>query len=151
DSAAPTPTDTSSTCSSLYASSIADGASFTSIVSIDLDHPGPVKTSTIVSRSGAIYASADALYMAVPHTSRDGDVSTVHKFRISDNAGQTKYLASGLVPGRALNQFAMDERDGYLRIATTDGHVPSPDVESSLSVLVEQGKELAVVGSVSHI
>src|SRR6185436_8658673 len=77
--------------------------------------------------------------------------STVHKFRISDNAGQTKYLASGLVTGRALNQFAMDEHDGYLRIATTDGHVPSPDVESSLSVLAEQGKDLAIVGSVSHI
>ena len=29
-----------------------------------------------------------------------------------------------------LNQFAMDEHDGYLRIATTTGHVPDPEVDS---------------------
>lgn len=150
DSAGLTDIESSGSCSSLYRSSITDGAAFTSIVSVDIDHPGPVKASTIVSRSGAIYASADALYMAVAHN-WNGDTSTVHKFRISDIAGQTRYLASGYVPGRALNQFAMDERDGFLRIATTNGHVPSPDVESQLTVLAEDGKDLVEVGAVEHI
>jgi hypothetical protein len=145
-------------CESLYASSINDGAAFTSIVSVDIDHPGPVKTSTIISAPGAIYASADALYMAVPHrwdsyewTDHTESLSTVHKFRISDVAGQTKYLASGLVPGRALNQFAMDERDGKLRIATTDGHAPSPSAVSYMSVLAEDHDDLVTVGRIGGI
>src|SRR5205823_1532900 len=120
DSAGLTADGADGSCSALLASSIADGTAFTSLVSIDLDHPGPVKTATIVSRAGAIYASTDALYMAVPHQWNQADISTIHEFRISDIAGQTKYLASGLVNGRALNQFAMDEQDGALRIATTD-------------------------------
>lgn len=145
-------------CESLYASSINDGSAFTSIVSVDIDHPGPVKTSTIISAPGAIYASADALYMAVPHrwdsyewTDHTESLSTVHKFRISDVAGQTKYLASGLVPGRALNQFAMDEQDGRLRIATTDGHAPSPDAVSYMSILEEDHDDLVTVGRIGNI
>lgn len=138
-------------CGSLYASSMYDGAAYTSIVSVDMVHPGPVKTATIISRSGAIYASADALYMAVPHAWNDGDLSTVHKFRISDIAGQTRYLASGSVPGRALNQFAMDERDGHLRIATTDGRAPSPDAVSHMTVLAEHKDDLVTVGTLGGI
>ena len=33
--------------------------------------------------------------------------------------GTIRVKASGKVPGRVLNQFSMDEKDGYLRIATT--------------------------------
>jgi uncharacterized secreted protein with C-terminal beta-propeller domain len=160
DSAGLTPAGETASCESLYASSINDGAAFTSIVSVDLEHPGPVKTSTIVSAPGAIYASEDALYMAVPHRWQQGNwggwdttdsLSTVHKFRISDIAGQTKYLASGLVNGRALNQFAMDEKDHLLRIATTDGHVPNPDTNSYLTVLEEQGDDLVAIGKIAGI
>ncbi len=150
DSSGLTPTGETASCSSLYASSISDGSAFTTLLSLSLDHPGPMKASTIVSRSGAIYASADALYMAVPHQ-WEGDISTVHKFAIDDNPAHTRYVASGIVTGRALNQFAMDEKDGFLRIATTDGHVPSPDVASYLSVLAEQGDDLVTVGQVGNI
>lgn len=150
DSSGLTQTGQTASCSSLYASSIADGSAFTTIMSISLDHPGPVKASTIISRSGAIYASTDALYMAVPHQ-WSGDISTVHKFRIDDNPAHTRYLASGIVTGRALNQFAMDEQDGFLRIATTDGHLPSPDVSSFLTVLEQDGKYLRTVGEIGHI
>jgi uncharacterized secreted protein with C-terminal beta-propeller domain len=160
DSAGLTPTGDTASCEGLYASSINDGEAFTSIVSVDIDHPGPVKTSTIISAPGAIYASENSLYMAVPHrwenASWDGyasqdSISTVHKFHISEIAGQTRYLASGLVSGRALNQFAMDEKDGFLRIATTDGHVPSPDVVSYMTILDEQGDDLVAVGKVGGI
>jgi uncharacterized secreted protein with C-terminal beta-propeller domain len=50
-----------------------------------------------------------------------------------------------------LNQFAMDQRDGYLRIATTTGHVPDPKVESQVGVFHESGTELTKVGEVAHI
>jgi hypothetical protein len=160
DSSGLTPTGEAASCESLYASSINDGAAFTSIVSVDMMHPGPVKTSTIVSEPGAIYASEDSLYMAVPHRWEQGSwggwdtqdsISTIHKFRISDIAGQTKYLASGLVNGRVLNQFAMDEKDRRLRIATTDGHVPNPDTNSYMTILEERGDDLVAIGKLGGI
>jgi len=150
DSSGLTP-DAGDDCSSLLASSIADGTGFTSLVSIDLDHPGPVKTATVISRAGAIYASDSALYMAVGHEYDQADISTVHKFRISEVAGNTKYEASGLVKGHALNQFAMDEQDGVLRIATTNGHDPDPDAVSYLSTLEQHHDELTKLAELGGI
>ncbi|MEK6862158.1 MAG: beta-propeller domain-containing protein [Nanoarchaeota archaeon] len=39
--------------------------------------------------------------------------------RISINEGNIEYEANGMIPGYLLNQFSMDEHDGYFRIATT--------------------------------
>jgi hypothetical protein len=142
---------TGPSCESLYASSMHDGGAYTSIVSVDMTNPGPVKTATIISRAGAVYASADALYMATAHAWGEEDFSTIHKFRISELAGQTKYLASGSVNGRALNQFAMDEQDGFLRIATTAGHAPNPEAVSYMSVLHEDKDDLVTVGEIGGI
>jgi uncharacterized secreted protein with C-terminal beta-propeller domain len=149
--------DAAPTCSDLYASSIADGTAYTSIVSVDMVDPGPVKAATIISRAGAVYSSSDALYIAVPHpwsyydNGETTDLSTIHKFSVGDTIDTTAYLASGLVDGRALNQFAMDEHDGFLRIATTNGHAPSESAVSYLSVLGQQGADLVVVGQVGGI
>lgn len=43
--------------------------------------------------------------------------TVIHKISIRE--GEIKYEASGEVPGYVLNQFSMDEHDGYFRIATT--------------------------------
>ncbi len=45
--------------------------------------------------------------------------TVIHK--ISVNNGNIEYKAKGEVPGRVLNQFSMDERNGYFRLATTTG------------------------------
>lgn len=141
-----------------------DGRAFTSIVSFDLAHDQtPATTTMIQSRPGAVFASADALYLSVVHQKRGGagwysfhpsvdEVSEVHKFRIGEDATKTRYVGSGIVPGHVLNQFAMDEWSGYLRIATTRGRVPDPKVESVVSVLAEgQGHNLVRVGAIEKI
>ncbi len=43
--------------------------------------------------------------------------TVIHKISIND--GNIEYKASGHVPGQVLNQFSMDEYDGYFRIVTT--------------------------------
>lgn len=154
DSAAPT--DPLAACTSLYESQVNDGAAFMTIASLDLTTSDPVVSSTIVSRSGAVYASGEALYVAVPHTSdvdefEGAAVSCIHKFQIGEAPSATGYIGSGTVVGRPLNQFAMDEQDGFLRIATTNGHVPSPEVESRLTVFEEADNELVAVGEVTGI
>lgn len=49
------------------------------------------------------------------------EATIVHRISISN--GKIEHKAVGEVPGRVLNQFSMDEHQGYFRIATTTGHV----------------------------
>ncbi len=148
-------------CTDFYRETSPDGSGITSVVSLDLQSDDDPVFANVLSRAGAVYASGSSLYMAVPHQ-RDmvdywyheapGDeASTVHQFAIGKAPTDTAYLASGVVPGRVLNQFSMDEYQGVLRIATTNGYVPNPDVESTLSILSRDGHQLQVIGQVEHI
>jgi hypothetical protein len=55
------------------------------------------------------------------------------------------------VKGRVLNQFAMDDHQGFLRVATTTGHVPNPDVHSTISVFENNAGKLQVAGQIDNI
>ena len=48
---------------------------------------------------------------------KETDKSVIHKISIS--SGEIIYKTRGEVPGQPLNQFSMDEYNGYFRIATT--------------------------------
>ncbi len=151
--------------SDVFQTARAEGKAFTTLVSFDLsDDAAPAKTTMIQSRPGAVFASADALYLSVVHQKRHGanrwysfypsvdEVSEVHKFGISADPKKSRYVGSGVVPGHVLNQFAMDEWYGYLRIATTRGRVPDPKVESVVSVLAEsESGNLVRVGAIEKI
>lgn len=151
-------------CDGLLRTAIKDGTAYTSLVSFDLarDDDAPT-TATIQSRPGAVFASGSALYMSVVHKKAGAprwysgypsvdEVSDIHKFRIGAAPKETRYVGSGTVPGHVLNQFAMDEWYGYLRVATTRGRVPSPNVSSDLSVLAEMpGGTLARIGAIEKI
>lgn len=45
---------------------------------------------------------------------------TLSQFSLDNEHAKPVYIGSGTLKGAALNQFAMDENDGHLRIATTD-------------------------------
>ena len=80
----------------------------------------------------------------------DGPVTEIHKFDISDPR-TTEYLASGSVDGYLLNQFAMDEHEGVLRVASTTtpwGWGSGPDSESRVTILGQEGDGLVEVGRV---
>ena len=144
-----------------YKSDLSDGDSFMSVLSIDMVGDAGAKVVTTFGKPGFVYASAGALYVAAPHQSgsygwyasapNDKEVSTVHKFAIGDAPAATSYQASGLVKGHVLNQFAMDEKDGFLRLATSVGHVPDPATHSVVSVLEQKGGALALAGAVDGI
>jgi hypothetical protein len=150
-------------CRSFYLPRSGDGRTFLSLISFAIDALEDVTATTIIGRPGAVYASHEALYIASRHRRWelerwffDGpgaapEASTVHKFRLAYGATGSEYLGSGVVKGRVLNQFAMDEHDGYLRIATTTGRLPSPDVHSTVSVLLEREGRLEVVGVTDEI
>lgn len=148
-------------CRGLLRTAFSDGEAFTTLVSFDVTKSDTPTTATIQSRPGAVFASTDALYFSVGHRRTDrwysfydaeNEVSEIHKFRIGGAPEDTRYVGSGVVPGHVLNQFSMDEWYGYLRIATTKGHVPDPKAESVVSVLAEaEGGNLARVGAIPKI
>jgi len=150
-------------CGKLLKTAFRDGEAFTTLVSFDMtDDESAATTAAIQSRPGAVFASRDALYLAVDHRRGRGgwysfypsldDATEIHKFRIGESPGVTHYVGSGVVPGHVLNQFAMDQWYGYLRIATTRGRVPNPKAESAVSILAEgQGGNLVRVGAVGKI
>lgn len=75
----------------------------------------------------------------------------IHSF---DNTGaEAEYLASGDVKGSLLNQFSLDESDGFLRVVTTNGSPWDEDnaSETFLSVLEERGDRLEQVGQVGGL
>jgi uncharacterized secreted protein with C-terminal beta-propeller domain len=141
-------------CSSVLREETPTGAAFTTLVSLDIVDDGNPTVATVVSRPGGVYASDDALYMAVLRKSWAGDRrpdTMIHEFRIDDRPDDLRYLASGGVKGRVLNQFAMDARDGYFRVATSIGYVPDPDVHNALTVLAQRDDRLEVVGQLDGI
>lgn len=152
-------------CSGFYLSQSPEGRSLLSLVSLAIDGLEPLSATTIVGKPGAIYASKDSLYMASRQyrgyfsdwyfeDSQDiAEATTIHKFKLSTGVPHTEYTGSGVVKGRVLNQFSMDESDGYLRMATTTGHVAvgGSDVHSTLLTLKEDAARLVVAGTVDHI
>jgi len=150
-------------CDNFYVSQAGDGRGFLALISFNMNALGAINATTIVGKPGAVYASSESLYVAVRHYSsmmrswyfddreENEEATTIHKFRLSPDSISTTYAGSGVAKGRILNQFSMDELNGYLRIATSSGHVPDPNVHSTLSVLTEQEGWMEVVGMVDDI
>ncbi|MCP4349931.1 MAG: hypothetical protein GY795_30995 [Desulfobacterales bacterium] len=149
-------------CDDYYVSLQGDGDNFLSMVSTDVTGNEAFHTTSIVGRPGAVYASSSAFYISSRHQQYGmywyfdaeeeiEEASTIHKFTLKNDPPSSAYKGSGVVKGKVLNQFSMDEYNGFLRIATTTGHVPNPNVHSTISVLRDNGSELDVVGQIDGI
>ncbi len=148
-------------CKDVWVQQGGQGESLLTVASFDaaLAH-GAVTTASIMSEPGFVYASAEHVYVASPDTnpvgmSGDGsyqaDRSFVHRFAFGDASSPTRYEATGEFEGKVINSFAMDEREGYLRVAASVGHAPDPRAHSVLSVLERSGASLDVVAKIDDI
>lgn len=74
-------------------------------------------------------------------------------FRFDITADSTpRYVASGTVPGRLLNQYSLSEYDGYLRVATTsNGTGDGTPANASSAVYELRADSLARVGAVGGL
>ena len=150
-----------SICDQTYLSRTHDGVDLITLASFDPTTAGALDLTTVFGKSGAVYASADALYLAQPHDYSAQDswyydesttqATTVHKFRLTAGSPDSEYVGSGVVKGRLLNQFAMDEKDDYLRMATTSGYVWGVNTHSTVMTLREDQGHLEVAGMVDNI
>jgi len=151
------------TCDEFYVSEQQDGKNFLSMVSTTMDGSGDLNTTTVVGKPGAVYASSSAFYIVSKHQHSprifwffDEDqgieeASTVHKFTLSNDPPSSAYKAAGAVKGRVLNQFSMDENEGFFRLATTTGQAWDKNAHSTISVLEDKGAELVLVGQIDGL
>ena len=157
------------------------GLGLTWIASIDVLGDGtPVGSAGVVSTGDTVYASTDNLYIATqnwdwwwggpvplpvdidatsPTGTDDAPIvepgpppTLIHQFALDAGTGAT-YVASGEVEGRLLNQFAMSEYDGDLRVATTtdDWGGFGDQSESTVYVLRPNGTDLEEISSVTGL
>jgi hypothetical protein len=147
-------------CSTVAAPRDFAGLGISWIASIDMrGGASPVGDAGVVSYGETVYASPTNIYLAtVPWdwTTDGGATNTqpptlIHQFAL-DASGGASYVASGEVEGRLLNQFAMSEFEGDLRVATTlDNWNGQAQSESFVKVLRPSGDELVQVGSLGGL
>ena len=151
----------SSDCQHALMAQNAQGGSFVSLNAFDLTTLQSPTRTVLGSSPGYVYSSPSALYMAVDRT-YEQDYSSgsyysyyqptdsfVHKFAL--NGTDTSYVGSVALPGHILNQFAMDENNGVLRVASTKGWVPDPSVASYLTTFGEQSGKFGQLGQIGGI
>ena len=106
-----------------------EDTSYLIIAGFNVNNNEEANIKTYLGAGEDIYSSQDNLYITrVKYEYKDRklfddydyhEINTyIYKFKLEDS--NVKYVNAGSVPGKVLNQFSMDEKDGYFRIATTD-------------------------------
>ncbi|CAM4014717.1 beta-propeller domain-containing protein [Paenibacillus alkaliterrae] len=121
---------------------------------LDLDDAGqPLQVSGYLGSGQTIYASEKHLYVTIPKYVKNGDIyqqeTQIHKFRLDQ--GSIVYIGAGSVPGSLLNQFSMDEHNGYFRIAATKGDMWASGEAGSTNNLYVLDEKLHTIGKLEGL
>jgi Beta propeller domain len=158
-------------CENAHAPNTFSGFGMVAVVSIDLrtglrDGITSSRATGVMAGGQTVYASPDHLYVAAPEwvdwtalSSKEQRAAAashgtdIHRFDITDPT-RARYEMSGRVAGDLVDQFAMDEHDGNLRVASTTG-TPGAEGEgtsvSQIEVLAPKNGALEPIGSVSGL
>jgi Beta propeller domain len=174
-------------CGDTHAPNTFSGFGMVTVVTVDVSEgvASGLASATgtgVLAGGDTVYASPEHLYVAAPRwvdypaldepTSSDGGGNSaspspspkafeqpgtdIHRFDISD-PDRAVYELSGHVDGTLIGQYAMDEHDGHLRVATTTGPTfggaesEGQTSESHVLVLEPGDGALETVGSVSGL
>lgn len=125
------------------------------VSTLNTDDKNTLKTQAVLGAGENVYCTTETLY-ATSTEYPDYDATKeifgaassetqIYKFDIRNC--DIKYSGCGKVEGRALNQFSIDEYNGYLRIATTS----DASFEDSVSQLYVLDTNLKTVGKAEGI
>jgi len=103
---------------------------FTTVLAVNIlnDAQEPTHETFLASTSSQMYVSQDNMYLTVANmnwwmmrtdTSEVREETLIYRVRLDQE--RVLFEAQGAVPGYILNQFSMDEYNGYFRVATTIG------------------------------
>lgn len=123
------------------------GTGYTSTVNAVDSAGSMVKTAAVKVAAGVGQAAQAAQIMPMPPVSYSEETN-IQKIAIS--GGSISYKGQGTVPGHVLNQFSMDEFNGYFRIAITTGQAWGSDPSSKNHIYVLD-ENLKTVGKVEDL
>lgn len=149
----------------------------TQIEQIDLDAPmAPPRSAAIVGAVETVYgdaktmvlagrAYADPWAMRMSYGLPSGATTPVmtlnhthlHLFDLATDPSQPLYAGSGTVPGEVKDQFALDQKDGHVRVTTTEqrsGPARTDGKSNEVShvyVLENQAGRLSILGDAGEI
>lgn len=147
------------------------GTGLLTVMTIDLDRGlFSVDRDAVMAGAQTVYGSEGSLYVASQRYSAalergdavpEGSKTEIHRFDASKE-GLTSYRSTGEVPGFVLNQYALSEFGGRLRVATTREPLwfPNPSgggssqatvSASAVTVLDEVAGKLVTVGRVGDL
>jgi hypothetical protein len=95
----------------------------TNVVAFDiLDPTASLGGAFVLGSADEVYSNSDVLLLAQRDYRWDARLAErsrtiLHLFNLSEDA--TDYAASGFAPGHILDQFSLDEQDGFVRLTTT--------------------------------
>ncbi|HYN92184.1 MAG TPA: beta-propeller domain-containing protein [Thermoleophilaceae bacterium] len=149
-------------CRAVRRAQVYSGLDMLTVLTIDMDKGLPeVDSDAVMTGAEIVYASPRRLYVAtqrwiaqsVPEQNLHGG-TTIHEFDASDS-GETTYHASGSVPGFLLNQWAMSERGGVLRVASSEAPTwlggSELEGQSFVTTLARRDGRLAQLGQVGGL
>ncbi len=122
------------------------GTGLLTVLTVDVDRGLPaIDSDAVMTDAEIVAASPRSLYVATPRWDPAASTTTtIHRFDTSA-ADATTYASSGAVPGTLLSQFALSERDGVLRAASTT------DRESLVTTLRQRDGRLEQLGQVGGL
>ncbi|MFQ6064625.1 MAG: beta-propeller domain-containing protein [Candidatus Bathyarchaeia archaeon] len=114
--------------SEIYYSDVPDYSyGFTTILAVNVqnDEEEPTHETFMLGATSGMYVSLTNIYITFPQSEN----TRIYRFHIQGS--EIASAADGEVPGYVLNQFSMDEYEGYFRVATTTGHVAKSSTQAS--------------------
>lgn len=134
-------------------------SSFLNILAVNVDDMRWDSLSILADYSSTIYMSGSSLYLTFlkwnyywnafnmpDRASESSSICTTTIYKIESDGLLMAVTARGDVNGYPVNQFALDEYDSYLRIATTDGLW-----NNRTNAVYVLDSSLAIVGSLEDI
>jgi inhibitor of cysteine peptidase len=133
--------------------------SFTSFYGLDVsnDQVQPTNMTVLMSGASTMYVSTDNIYVAYPNWLNGTDVTSIYRVKI--DGLQLTLTAQGGIPGNIINQYALDEYNGNLRVATNiqnnlvavpfGGKVVSQNAQTNNLYILNEN--LSVIGSLEGL
>ncbi|WP_018217721.1 beta-propeller domain-containing protein [Salinispora vitiensis] len=168
-------------CDRLSRPQTGTGSTVLTVLSFDLTADRLTDGDPVGVAAGAdtVYSTGDSLYLAgqrqLAASSTPGrwpdqvGTSVTDIYQFDTTTGRPRYVAAGTVPGQLINQYALSQWQGHLRVATTTtGPLATPDQdtttdqnaitsqderssESGVHVLRRQGGVLTRTGAVTGL
>uniref|UniRef100_A8LXD6 Secreted protein with C-terminal beta-propeller domain n=1 Tax=Salinispora arenicola (strain CNS-205) TaxID=391037 RepID=A8LXD6_SALAI len=150
-------------CDRLSRPQTGTGSTMLTVLSFDLtaDRLTDGNPVSVAADADTVYSTGGSLYLVgqrwveVPPAPdrRPGQIgeaiTDIYQFDTAA-AGRPRYVAAGTIPGRLINQYALSEWQGHLRVATTTGQDERTS-ESGVHVLRRQGDTLTPTGAVTGL